>query len=459
MPDQRSTERTAGAEGRPLFAISPKIVAAQQEARELAAKKAANKKPPKVKAEPIVAAGPRDQEPLAGLVADSAPPNAEEQAQPTDKTEKETKWSDLPREAYLEMEERAFHFGGKSVNTNIQNAPAVRLSAADTLNLPFVSVSTLGVDKVDTDYAKNLRVTPFSQVRQVWQGTAVEYYKDLPPTQEQIDFIDALTPEILNIQRHSPLAINIGHIDERLRQIIMPTGDAESPWVSLTPLPSGGLSSAIKHRLQQEFMDGKNQNPPINTYRSKAMVGVGGGKAFNAGRHTTSMRSPLVFTGPTEDADVRRAFAIHFKGHLRTGKFYAPFKQTMAFLLWRQAVMKEHKQQTMPTSLELRKQEADHIHAIANAALRNAEYAHQHLVRHQDCLNGLTSEQMDPFLRALIDPDLRDRAFKRTFSTKLIRSIERFAAEVEDKSTRQTIEKLNDGDLNALVSIAEEVFP
>lgn len=465
----------------PTFLLSPKklLSAAAEEKKEKKSRsKAATKTTVKPKTE------------------DAAESAMEGDTEATTEDEKKSKkaWPEIDREKSLAAEMNAYHFTGKLTNTNIQSPPAVRLSAADKIDLPFVSVSTIGVEHIDTDYLSNTSVAEFNQMRTVWRRDVLEKYKSGPPTQEQLDRAVALAPEILEIQRNTPAEVNTHQVDPRFRQIIMPTGDENTPWVSLSPLHSSGLSVLIRNRLEQESIDhgiqedededeeadekkaessnsddDETQEIKKKIYRLKAFTRVGGGKPVNAGYHATSMHYVLAFTAPEIDEDLRRALAIHHHGHLRGGRFYAPFRETVDFLSWRQDIIKAHNATTMPSNMQIREEEAQHIRNIARAALRSAEWALSQVKAYvkddmedengnKGHFDSPTSKNMSPFMRALIDPNLRDKGFPRKFAQELIRSIERFECQIEDRGQSRKIEKLNDGELSPLVSIAEGVL-
>ena len=111
----------------------------------------------------------------------------------------------------------------------------------------------------------------------------------------------------------------------------------------------------------------------------------------------------------------------------------------------------------MPSNAAIRQQECDHIQSIAAASLNAAAAARRILEQHQEKeeWDGLTVATMDSFLRSLIDPELRDRNFKKTFAQKLIRSIERFRYKIG----KNEYVVCGDNELVALISAAEEVCP
>ena len=353
-------------------------------------------------------------------------------------------WKVLTEADCIKSMRTASHLASKSVNSNAA-AVGVRIASDARVDLPYVAVSTLGADTVPVDYILGATdAGPFRQTTSVLAGEHALVYANVPPA--QVTMIQGLRNHM-----QSSAQIGIGLVDPRLRQILMP-GDSSRPWVALTPLQSSGLSDVIQKRLRIEADSSVNPSSGKSSiFRSKAHFGIGGSKSLNVGQHAKSMQRPLVFLGPTEDKDLRAAYAIHFRGHLRDGRL-APYQETLAFARWRHDLTKGNLHK-MPTDMGIRQTEADHIRAIAAAASNAACAARDMLQRHAEILDGLTSEDLEPFLRQLIDPALRDRDFKKTFAWNLIRSIERFKFKVGQGEHVVG----GDGDLASLISVAEEV--
>ena len=360
------------------------------------------------------------------------------------------KWGNLTPVACLKSIKTASHLSSKSVNSNA-SAVGVRLDPADRLSLPFVAVSTLDTAKVPVDYVMGAtEAGPLKQITSVLDGTYGEFFTEVSP--EQVSMIEGMRGTML-----SSASVGTNFIDPRLRQLIWPTGDEASPWVALTPLQSSGLSEMIRARVNAE--SAATMNPVTGRatiYRANAIFGIGGSNPQNVGRYVRSMQRPLVFNGPKENKDIRQAYALHFKGHLKGLAFAVPKNETLAFALWRRA-LQEANGGSMPSNAAIRQQERDHIQSIASASLSAAAAARRILEQHQEKeeWNGLTVATMDSFLRSLIDPELRDRNFKKTFAKKLIRSIERF----NYRRGNNEYVVCADGELTALISCAEEVCP
>lgn len=361
------------------------------------------------------------------------------------------KWVNLTQAECLKSIKTAAHLSSKSVNSNASPV-GVRLDPANRLPLHFVAVSTLDATKIPVDYVNGTAgARPLSQITSVLNGNDGDLYTEI--SVEQVSMIEGLREQLL-----SPSSTGTGFIDPRLRQVIWPTINDASQWVALTPLHSNGLSEVIRVRLKVESE--KYTNPLMGKTsfrRNNAVFGVGGASIMNAanvGRFVGAMRRPLVFNGPKEVKSIRTAYALHFNGHLRGLAFAPPKKQTLAFAHWRHR-LREANGQRMPSNAAIRKEEIDHIQGIASASLNEAAAARHNLELHQDYLSSLTAPTLNAFLRALIDPDLRDKTFKTDFARMLIRSVERFRYKIGNNEHVVC----GDGELVALISAAEEVCP
>ena len=356
------------------------------------------------------------------------------------------KWADLTPAECLKSIKTASHLSSRSVNSNA-SAVGVRLDPSGRLSLPFVAVSTLDCAKIPVDYVMGATdAGPLKQITSVLDGSWEQFFTDVSP--EQVSMIEGMRESM-----SMSASVGTGFVDPRLRQVIWPTGDEASPWVALSPLHSSGLSEVIRARLSAE--SAANINPKTGKtaiYRPNAIFGIGGSNPQNVGRHVRSMQRPLVFNGPTESKSIRSAYALHFKGHLGGLAFAAPKRETFDFASWRHD-LRQSNGGTMPSDAAIRQAESDHIQSIATASLKAAATARRMLEQQQEHLNGLTSPAMDPFLRALIDPELRDRDFKKAFARKLISSIERFKYRIG----KNEYVVCGDGELAALISCAEEV--
>lgn len=367
-------------------------------------------------------------------------------------TKEKVQWDDLTAEMCLKSMSSAVHLASKSVNTNA-TAVGVRVALADRLMLHFVAVSTLNSAQIPVDYISGAQSSgTFKQIATVLDNSCDDVFTDI--NGEQRKMIEEMRPLL-----ETRFETGVEFISPRLRQVIWPTGNTSAPWVALTPLQSSGLSAVIRKRLAAEAAQHVDMATGKTTvHRPHAIFGIGGGKSVNVGRYVNDMRRPLVFGLPQIDPSVRMAYAFYFKGHLRGHTFAAPYQETLAFAKWRHT-MRAANGQKIPSTLAIRAKEVEHVQAIARAALSAASFARHVLEKNLECTDCLTAPNLDPFLRALIDPKLRDRNFRKTFARKLISSIEHFRFKDGGIGGEQNEYAIaNSGDLSSLISEVEEVI-
>lgn len=355
-------------------------------------------------------------------------------------------WRNMSSASCNDSVRHACHLSSRSVNSNAA-AVGVRLAREDRLDIPFVGVSTLDTALIPLDYVQGATSAPaLKQITTVLNGDHALYFTNVSPEQ-------VLRAQATRTCIDAGGSTGAEFVDPRLRQVIWPTGNELTPWVALTPLQSSGLSALIRARERAESTASIDQDGKTTIHRANAVLGIGGANVQNVGvsSQIRSMNRPLVFLAPSESKSIRTAYALHFKGHLQGLAFAVPRPQTRAFALWRQDRINANGG-TMPSNVGLRREEAELIRGIAVVALSAAANACTVLEAHRDYFDELTSPTMNPFLRALIDPSLRLRGFKREFAQKLISGIERFKYRVEGKD----FVVCGDNELSALISVVEE---
>ncbi|MBC7603709.1 MAG: hypothetical protein H7255_13750 [Ramlibacter sp.] len=354
-------------------------------------------------------------------------------------------WRDMSTADCKDSVRHACHLSSRSVNSNAAGV-GVRLAREDRLDIPFVGVGTLDTAFIPLDYVQGATSAPaLRQITTALKGDHALYFTGVSPEQ-------VLLAQSTRASIEAGGSTGTELVDPRLRQVIWPTGDDLAPWIALTPLQSSGLSALIRARERAESAASVDKDGKSTIYRANAVLGIGGANVQNVGvsSQIRSMNRPLVFLAPQESKSIRAAYALHFKGHFHGLAFAVPRPQTRAFALWRRDCINANGG-TMPSNVDLRRQEADLIRAIAVEALRAATKACAVLEAHRDCFDELTSATMNPFLRALIDPSLRLRGFRREFAQKLISGIERFKYRVEGKD----FVVCGDSELSALISVVE----
>ena len=104
-------------------------------------------------------------------------------------------------------------------------------------------------------------------------------------------------------------------VDARLRQVLLPTADGidDKNYVALTPLNAAGLGELIGQRVEADI-EQKNARDEKPQYRNRALLGYGGSNPQNVGRWVRAMGRAIVFDAPQEQPEMRKAYAIFFRG-------------------------------------------------------------------------------------------------------------------------------------------------
>lgn len=322
------------------------------------------------------------------------------------KPQKKEKWKPFKPEQYQDIISRLAHFSAKTVNSNTP-AFGVRIGANDHLSLPYVGVTTIELGLIPVDYVKNAgpTATVVKQVSAVVEE-GLQDYED-PPEQDIKSINEAA--EVLKQQYSTPLSL----VGMRLRQIILQ--DEKGDDIALTPLHSAGFSKELERRLDVEREIDKEINDSTQP-RPRGYLEVGGANPQNVGRYTRSMQRPLWFNAPTENMEIRKAFAIHYQGI----GLAIPHGILAEFIAWRRSLLTRHLGK-MPSDQQTREKERVFLIQIVQAVATRAIEATELLKKHSDKLPGgeLTSETMDPVLRGLLDPSLRVHDWKNDFAKKL----------------------------------------
>ena len=324
------------------------------------------------------------------------------------KPEKKKTWKRFSPEIYAKTIGGLIHFSAKTVNSNTP-AYGVRTGAEDRLDLPYVAVSTMDAATIPADYEKNAGpiATIVAQVSAVIVGRLDEF-ESVPKA--DVDAIRA-AQSVLQTRFELPSS----QVGMRLRQVIVQ--DETGVDVALTPLQCAGFSTVMESRIEDE-LNAQPENERLR--RARGYLGTGGANPQNVGRHVRSMTRPLWIDAPTEDMDVRKALAMHFRGiSLRV-----PALIIAEYNRWRQALLRAH-HNAMPSDLDLRDEEVAFLHRMVSAVLERGAAASALLDSHIHRLPGAmkTAETMEPVMRGLLEPSLRHIEWKRGFATKMFLEI------------------------------------
>jgi hypothetical protein len=316
-----------------------------------------------------------------------------------------TPWKSFPADVISQSIQDFVHFSAKLTNSN-SPAAGIRLSADQRLDLPYLSVRTLGSDKVPLDYTKNVGsvATIAKKLKAVEQNEVDELYTDI---QEQ-DISHFKKCIAATITHHE---IGTAEVGKRLRQVIVQ--DAEGKDVALTPLVSAGLTALLEKRIQQEIA---TRNPEEYRFRSRAFLPIGGSNPQNVGRFVRSLQRPLWFSAPEENLDLRQALAIHYQGiSLQVSSL-----TLVEYDAWRRVSMYSHGNMITRSTKNI-ETEVTYLRKMVDTLVQRARQAHQLLEKHLDDLpNGeMLANLVPPDVRAFIDERQRYAGWNRVLAKRI----------------------------------------
>lgn len=354
----------------------------------------------------------------------------------------EKPWKAYPPETYHKAIAELVHFSSKTVNSNAALA-GVRLAADEALDAPYISARTLiarGVS-LSLDYGKGGAAMAgiCKQVNAVVRGHP---FADAASPEERLAIESAMTAAC-----SSAFSVGVGHVDHRLRQILIPKEGAEGGYVSMTPMTAGGVCELLfekdkgivpRHNAACEE-EGKRAGKPgdgeeaENAPRLKmrklrqAQFGIGGSNPQNVGGLVRVMQRPLFMDAPRSPDDLRAAFSLYYKG-ISLDFSSGPLRQSLlpyAEFRRRHRLDKEEPP-AVPgrTRLKAREEEETLLGNIAAAVLQQADEARETLrdyaamlpqEQHPETGSGaLVSPGLKPVaMRGLLDPALRGGTWPR----------------------------------------------
>ena len=372
---------------------------------------------------------------------------------------KEKPWKAYPPETYRDTIAELVHFSSKTVNSNAALV-GVRLAADDVLDAPYVSARTLMARNLSLslDYGKG--------------GAAVAgICKQVNAVVRNNSFAEAASPEERAAIEHamteacsSAFSVGVGHVDHRLRQILIPKEGAEGGYVSMTPITAGGVCELLfekDHGLvschnaayekekksvgNPENKEEKPAAPPENDEGAgngpsmkmrklrQAQFGIGGSNPQNVGGLVRAMQRPLFVDAPRSADDLRTAFSLYYKGISLDFSSPGLLRQALfAYVDFRRRYgLDDGPAMPRRTSLKAREEEEVLLKDIADIALRRADEAREMLRDYADMLpqeqnpetgtEALVSPELKPVaMRGLLDPALRDGTWPRNMAWLVI---------------------------------------
>jgi hypothetical protein len=370
----------------------------------------------------------------------------------TPKKEKEQQpWQLIPEEVYKIEADKLIHFSAKIVNSNADDF-GVRLGQEHRLRMSYVSARCLIHKDVmlELDYAKNPSASTTDLDPNIKVADVFKQIRRLQTHEPEAEAAEGGHAETLRQILSSTLAetyassSGLQNVSPRMRQLLLPR---DGDYVSITPLPSAGLSREINRRIHLHN-DTAKQNLQLRKIRD-ATLGVGGSNPQNVGSLVRETQTAWTFGSPTENRAIRTALAIHYNGIA----IRLPHQAMQAWKDWRTHASVKN-QDRLPTDMHSREQEQKLVLNIAKGILLQGHKALRLLEREKQLFDDvLLSETLqDNVIRALIDPNERGKSWPRAFG-------ERVAKIIGDYKTGQDQSlflPLDDGSLHRIARWIEE---
>lgn len=330
-------------------------------------------------------------------------------------------WKAFSPEQYRKEVESLVHFNAKTVNSNA-NLVGIRLDSGAALDLPYISLRTLldSGQAFPLDYAEG-GAAKGKIVKQVNMILA-----NAPEAQQAGAEEKKAVMEGMAAARASAYSIGTEYVDHRLRQVLVPKGDAPGGYVSMTPITAGSLCPLFfdpDTGLARKHNEAVKADPQGTGRRLRqAQFGIGGANPQNIGCLVRSMQRPLMVGAPGASGSVKQAFALYHKGISLDVHAPGGFRQAvMAYVAFRENILLSP-QTDAAITLRERQQEEKLVARIAAVVQEMGAEAHDVLARHAHLLpqeagqsgsapsrRALVSPRLrPPELRGLLDPSLRE---------------------------------------------------
>lgn len=334
---------------------------------------------------------------------------------------KEVTWEAYAPEVYRAASQVMGHFSAKTVNSNASPV-GIRLARDQGVHLPYLSVRTLlsAGTEVPIDYAKTSwdeDVSLLSVVKQI--RAATNQLPGVPPEEGA-----TLSAEHRRIAA-TPWTSGLDAVSPRLRQVLIPRHGAPGNYVSLSPLSSAGVAHLLKREVARhnERMRTEGDKAFQETHRhiKRAVFSVGGTNPQNVGSLARDLQTLVFVRAPREKPTLREAFSIFHAGpRIRLSRALMT-----DYARWYRARQQAGGAETLAD----RETHRAHLRGLVDAVLRSVQRQREVLLSARDRLPlsdtdareaRLSSEAVDPLLRALLDPRDRTSAWPRQMARHLV---------------------------------------
>ena len=345
----------------------------------------------------------------------------------------------LEEATYQESFSQLLHFSFKSVNSNTGSG-GIRLSAVKARDTaPYISTEGALAQgfSVAVDYASmspQAIATHLKHAR-IAQGRDEKQVMSSP---ERI-------LRTLENETRTPLELNTGGVEPRLRQILLPLDAEFRGYLTLTPLVSAGLARLLRETESSMRLDTDSK---AQRRLRRASLKVGGDNPQNVGALITEFQRPLMFSAPQEDSDLKRALSLHYRG--MTIKLSE--EAVTGYIEWRGKQLQRGGGR-MSGKSRVRHSETAIVGEIARYVLEQAHRCTRLLERHRQALPGesLTDPGLPLFQQGLLDPGRRNSLWRAEFAQALAQRIADYR--LQDETTLG----LDSSGISGLANIIEQV--
>lgn len=332
------------------------------------------------------------------------------------------KWKSFSGEEYRKALTSGVHFSIKAVNSNAKPPLGIRIGSKSGKKLPYVCLVRAIADGAVFPLDYHIMTPP--TIASIFKNSAnimhwdesVAIHQDAPREE-----VESVRNAVEKANQSDLIAEVEGEpISARARQVLFPSKDGD--YFAVIPLPAAVFSGYMIERMKSYRESTSEQGSKLVRYPQRAFLGYGGANPQNVARYIRRMQTPLVFHGPAEDRNIKRAFSLYYNGtSLRLSD-----ADLLEYQMWRDRNLDGD---GVSSNMSLRTQESRLVGKIAAKLIARGRSDLQFLKEYRDVLpaNSAADEGVgpdaDPVCRGLLDPQCRRRSWLRDFSQSIARKI------------------------------------
>lgn len=341
-------------------------------------------------------------------------------------------WKSFTEEQYRQAIAEFVHFSTKTINSNAK-ATGIRLDASQAKRSRYLCASSVLASGtlLPLDYLTNSG--PAATIARQVDWVLSDNLPDKVDPKEV-----ALIRECYNAACHAPFVAHTDKVSPRVRQLFLPCQDHH--YMVITPITSSGLTAAVQERTrinQEHWRKAKEQKKTepsqANIRRLRtAQMGFGGDNAQNIGRLASKkqLQHPLFFGAPSHHQSVR---AQYFAAHQGVRPLLHP--SIMAEMRDTLLPLQQHNDGELPTTLKTREKVDQLIDRLVSSLLQRALHTQKQALEVLAQIHAATEldeplsnpwQHLPDYQQGLMDVSLRDRAWRQSLTTQLLKLIDHY---------------------------------